>query len=163
MPAAADPELTVAARGRLTGTLRFAGLPAAGGRDLTLVLNGRRGADGDRTRVPRLRIAGLPLPAPGAAATARVTGPRELAVDLRGDHPGGTSVTVGRASFHEDRIQLEVRATNPPGRDVALAADGLVLRDDLGTVHRLSPPPPDPRIAVPAGAAPTRPWCSSAA
>jgi len=151
VPAAADPELTVPARGRLTGTLRFAGLPASGARDLTLVLNGRRGADGDRTRVPRLRVAGLPVPAPGTAEVAGVPGPREVAVDLRGDHPGGTSLAVARASFHEDRIQVEVTAANPTGRDVALAADGLVLRDDLGTVHRLSPPPSDPRIGVPAG------------
>lgn len=152
VPAAADPELTVPGRARLTGTLRFAGTPVAGVRDLTLVLNGRRGADGDRTRVPRLRVDGLPVPPAGAAEAAAVTAPAAVDLDLRVEHPGGTAIIVRGATFHEDRVQVEVTAANGSGRDVALATDGLVLRDDLGTVHRLSPPPDDPRVPLPAGA-----------
>ncbi|CAN5585321.1 hypothetical protein BH20ACT2_BH20ACT2_12400 [soil metagenome] len=51
-------------------------------------------------------------------------------------------------TFHEDRIQVTFSATNADDCDIELAEFGMALRDDLGTVYRLSPPAANPDILV---------------
>ncbi|MDQ3574336.1 MAG: hypothetical protein M3404_05345 [Actinomycetota bacterium] len=72
---------------------------------------------------------------------------QQLALQVK--HPNGTTLQVNRVSFHEDNIQLQVSVTNGGKNDIKLADfDDMILRDNLGSTYRLSPPPQNPDLTV---------------
>lgn len=87
-------------------------------------------------------------PTPSTAVEVGSDLPEDAPLDLQVAHPNGTTLIVRGVTFHEDRIQVTFSATNANDDDIELADFGMVLRDDLGTTYRLSPPAANPDIAV---------------
>ncbi len=72
---------------------------------------------------------------------------QQLALQVK--HPNGTTLQVTRVSFHEDNIQLQVSVTNGGANEIKLADfDDMIVRDNLGSTYRLSPPPQNPELTV---------------
>ena len=93
--------------------------------------------------------------APGPPPTAKPVEanlPQAATLDLQANHPNGTSLRVTKVAFFDDHIQVELSVTNgSPDNDIELNkfGDEMFLRDDLGTVYRMSPPPQNPEVGVP--------------
>ena len=91
-----------------------------------------------------------PAPPP-TAKPVEANLPQAATLDLQANHPNGTTLRVTKVAFFDDHIQVELSVTNGNDDDIVLNdfGDEMFLRDDLGTVYRLSPPPQNPEVGVP--------------
>lgn len=92
-------------------------------------------------------------PAPDVAADdtprAALTG-----LDLQANHASGSVLRVTGVRFASDHIAVDLAFTNGSRYEQTLntySSNRFVLRDDLGNVYNLSPPPNNGDVAVPAG------------
>lgn len=74
--------------------------------------------------------------------------PKDKDIDLQTNHPNGTVLRVSKVSFANDSISIDFAVTNGYKYEIELAQGGMQLRDNLGNVYNLSPPPQDPDISV---------------
>lgn len=90
-------------------------------------------------------------PAPSATDTPR---PALTGLDLQANHASGSVLRVTGVRFANDHIAVDLAFTNGSRFEQRLNAYSgtrFVLRDNLGNVYNLSPPPNNGNVAVPAG------------
>jgi outer membrane protein OmpA-like peptidoglycan-associated protein len=121
------------------GTLRFLGVPAPDETEFQLRLGGSSGFL--TTPDPDLEL-GFTLPRAEDTplrVAAGDTFPEPFDVGQAFEGEGGTAIELGRMSFHEDRIQLEVSVIGPSEGSVDLNRRyDSVLVDPSGYRHRLT-------------------------
>lgn len=75
-------------------------------------------------------------------------------LDLQTNHASGSVLRVTGVRFANDHIAVDLAFTNGSRYEQKLntySGNRFVLRDDLGNVYNLSPPPNNGDVAVPAG------------
>ena len=118
-----------------------------------IILNGCIPGAGDKTAPTNAPVNSANTNAPtannNAANDAPVSSlPKEKPLDLQTNHPNGSVLRVEKVSFADDSITLDFSITNGYKYEIELAQGGMQLRDNLGNVYNLSPPPQDADITV---------------
>lgn len=75
-------------------------------------------------------------------------------LDLQANHASGSVLRVSGVRFASDHIAVDLAFTNGSRHEQKLntySHNRFVLRDDLGNVYNLSPPPNNGDVSVPAG------------
>lgn len=77
--------------------------------------------------------------------------PKAQTLDLQANHPNGTVIHVTAISFHDDHMEVQLTATNGNTRVTNLGGNDTLLRDDQNIAYRVSAPPSNPTLQIPAG------------
>lgn len=122
---------------------------------LALLAAGCADADAPATTTASATTDAAPAPTDVADAPAATTGlPPDLSgLNLQVNHPTGSVLRVTGVRFGNDHIAVDVEFTNGMDREQVLNQhrnNYFVVRDNLGNVYNVSPPPNNAQVAVPA-------------
>jgi hypothetical protein len=163
-----NPGLALPGGAEMIAEFVFLGAVDPGARTLTLLTNSTADAS-DSGRLPRLRLAGIPVPSevrglarradPGAASASIEAAPTAgqpadegIVPGAHVQHPDGVELTVRRLRFFADQIVLGLKVRNRSGRTIEVnGRSDLLLRDELGNEYRLILPRPDPKLRLETG------------
>ena len=156
-------KFSIPARQTAQGILKFAGRVSESITQLNLYLN-QQGSDDDRTTQPKIVFTNLLGPGSEKATAINSNEGEALAVStsttssptyeqdlgLQVNHADGSVLRLNRIAVTEDYIETDLAITNGYRNAITLNNYNrdMLLRDDLGNIYNLTPPPQNPEVIV---------------